>query len=56
MINITLKQAKMIVDAFGGDEDGVASLSKGEGHEGKGLYLGWAGYEDEGSEYLGEEQ
>lgn len=56
MINITFEQAKKIVEAFGDDGEGVATLTRGGGHSGEGLYLGWSGYPDEGAEYLGAEE
>jgi hypothetical protein len=58
MIYVTLKQAQQIVEAFGGDNESVAVLTRGAptSHSGEGLYLGWKDYPEEGSEYLGEEE
>lgn len=55
MIYLTLKQAQQIVDAFGGDEEAIASILNGPGHSGNGVYLAWKDYPEEGSDYLGAE-
>ena len=60
MLNINYAQAVAILDAFGGDEDTVVTISKTDdqgdrGHSGPGLYLHYEACRDEGSIFLGPE-
>lgn len=55
MIELNLKMARELVEAFGGDEDAVMTLMTGDenSHSGTGIYVGCAEYPEEGSNYLG---
>jgi len=55
MIYFTRDQAKQLVDMFGGDDEAIAVVSNGEGHSGKGIYVGWKDLPEEGAGFLGAE-
>ncbi|MCT8174350.1 hypothetical protein [Variovorax sp. CY25R-8] len=51
-ICIDFKQASDILSMFGG-EPGEITLQLGEGHSGRGLYVHYSDYPEEGAEFLG---
>lgn len=52
-MEITLKQAQALVEAFGGDEESTITVVSGNGHSGKGLYVCATDYPEEGSAFIG---
>lgn len=54
-INLTYAQVQQLIEAFGGDEDTVICVENGDGHSGKGVYVGYQACREEGSDFLGPE-
>lgn len=54
-VNLTYAQVQQLVEALGGDEDTVLCIQAGDGHSGKGIYVGYEACREDGSDFLGPE-